>query len=355
MSVLISAAFANLLPASGVPSEIVFIPEGKNKITPRSHPEGIVVNLPPERGQEVAARFQLALQNRLGDNVKPWLDFEHTRKYPASGYPTAFRYQAGMGLMASVDWSGSGKTAIENKDVRYFSPEFHLDNDGVPEGIPERGPLGGLVTEPAFREIPPVTASDAEKTNEPTITTTAMKLLLAALNISPDAANAESAAITAVNSLRDTAARVPVLEQEVTDLKGKVTAAEATIKDGRKAQGEALFARAVAAGLAKADDAAKKAEFVEAAETDNKLAVKFQTERIEAAEGSREEKSHLSKPLVTASGNPADAKGDHAFIAEARKKVTAGLAKTEIDAFSLVASERPDLYEDYNKQFDTAD
>jgi hypothetical protein len=152
------AALDSALP-EGLATEIVFIPEGSHRITPQSHPKGIVVHLPPEKGASVAARLQEILEKRLQENVKPWFDFEHTRKFPASGYPTAFRYEAGRGVIATVEWSSSGRNAIDGRDVRYFSPEFYIDKEGVPNGVPERGPLGGLVTEPAFREIPAIAAS----------------------------------------------------------------------------------------------------------------------------------------------------------------------------------------------------
>ncbi len=153
---------AGLLPESA-PLEIVFIPEGSHRITPQSHPKGITVNLPPHRGQEIVARLQKSLENRLQQNVKPWFDFEHTRRFPAAGYPTAFRYEAGKGIIATVEWSASGSKAIEGRDVRYFSPEFHVDTEGFPVAIPEKGPAGGLVTEPAFREITPLAASHAKR------------------------------------------------------------------------------------------------------------------------------------------------------------------------------------------------
>ena len=348
MKILVSA-LASLLPETGVPEEIVYIPEGAHTITPLNHPNGITVNMPPEHGERVAKLLQAALDRRLAQNVQPWLDFEHTRKFPASGYPKSFRYEQGRGIIAAVEWSASGSRAIQGRDVRYFSPEFYLDDNGVPAGLPERGPLGGLVTEPAFREIPPVAASDAAEPNQtPIQPAKKMKLLLAALNISPDSADAESAAVAAVNGLKQTASRVTTLETEVSELKGKVTAAEGSLKEVRKQQGESLFQRAVAAGLAKNDDESKKAEFIQAAEADNKLAIKFLTERVVAAESSSIA-SPLSQPLVTASAGSNSVQGEPAFVTEARRLVTAGQAKDIDEAYGLVAASNPTAYGDYLK------
>jgi phage I-like protein len=58
--------------------------------------------------------------------------------------------------------TGAGKAAIEGKDFSYLSPSFLIDDNGIPSGLPERGPLAALVNEPAFREIPRIAASDAD-------------------------------------------------------------------------------------------------------------------------------------------------------------------------------------------------
>ncbi len=133
-----------------VPEWIVFIPEGRHWIHPQSHRGGTVVHMPAERGEKIAATFNAALaRHRVG----AWIDFEHTRKAPASGYPKEFRYEAGRGLLARIEWSSAGRRALEGGDVGYFSAEFYKDREGVPMGLPESGPIGGLVTEPAFGEI----------------------------------------------------------------------------------------------------------------------------------------------------------------------------------------------------------
>jgi hypothetical protein len=64
--------------------------------------------------------------------------------------------------MCSVEWSESGTRAVRGRDVNYFSPEVYLDSEGIPNGLPDKGPAGGVVCEPAFRNIPrlmPIAAS----------------------------------------------------------------------------------------------------------------------------------------------------------------------------------------------------
>lgn len=254
MSVLVSGSFANSLlcagasdkpDASKAPAEIIFIPEGSNRIFPLSHKEGVAVNLPPEQGESIAAALNDKLKARLDEDVAPWFDIEHTRKFPASGYPTAFRYEKGKGIMAAVDWSATGRKAIEGRDVRYFSPEFYIDDNGIPSGIPERGPLGGLVTEPAFRKIGAIAASDA-RDNQPTTTPIMSKLIFAALSISASADTAEADALKAIEKLKadhgtmtaadsDKAEQIAELKKKIAELEaeGADKMVKAAVADGR--------------------------------------------------------------------------------------------------------------------------
>ena len=158
-----NAALSIDVPATGtVPSEIVFIPEGEHRIRPsvNGKAEDVTVKLPPERGAAVAASLQAALDRRQRSNVRPWFDFEH-KAGAASALPTSFRYEPGKGIIAAVEWTEAGRKAVQGKDFSYFSPVFYLAADGTPEDLPERGPLGALVNEPAFREIPRIAAADA--------------------------------------------------------------------------------------------------------------------------------------------------------------------------------------------------
>ena len=62
--VLISSALACALRGEGAPDEIVFLPEGRHKLKPQSHPKGIAVKLSAEDGESVAAAFNEALARR---------------------------------------------------------------------------------------------------------------------------------------------------------------------------------------------------------------------------------------------------------------------------------------------------
>jgi hypothetical protein len=287
-NVLIFAALACALDdAAAAPAEFVFLPEGDHKLTPQSHPKGIRVNMPAEKGAAVAAAFNASLAKR--GSVPAWCDFEHSRKHPVSCYPTAFRYEPGKGIMAAVTWSKSGREAVEGRNVRFFSPEFYIGADGVPSGLPDRGPVGGLVTEPAFREIPAIAAADADEPNDsPSMST----LIFAALAITASATNAEADAVTKIEELKVTAGRVPKLEDELKTLKAEVKASKVKA-------GTALFERAVKAGIAKAADETAKAKYLSAAES-NELAFELLTEKVTAAEADETPEGDITRPIIQA-------------------------------------------------------
>ncbi|MCW1926286.1 hypothetical protein OKA05_27275 [Luteolibacter arcticus] len=298
--VLISSALACALRGEGAPDEIVFLPEGSHKLKPQSHPKGIDVNLPAEEGEAVAAAFNEALAKR--GNVKAWCDFEHTRRHPVSCYPTGFRYEAGTGIVAMVEWSKSGREAVEGRDARFFSPEFYIGANGVPSGLPDRGPVGALCTEPAFREIPAIAAADAEddpdrkdgsdRTDKPDMLMNSLLSLVSCGLLTDAEAAREGADQLASERLRvmcSEAAKVPALEKELADLKSER-------KDEKVRAGVALFDRAVKAGLAGAADEREKAKYLTAAES-NELAMQLLTEKVEAAEATG---ADITRPIISA-------------------------------------------------------
>lgn len=270
--ILISAAMTSAIAAeSGVPSEIVYLPEGEHDITPtvNGKAQRIKVRVPADKGEAIAAKLQAALADRQKQNVRPWFDFEH-KSGKASAIPTAFRYEAGKGIMASVEWTGAGKAAIEGKDFSYLSPTFLIDDSGLPSGLPSRGPLAALVNEPAFREIPRIAASDAD-THQPNDPPAMSKLIFAALAISAAAENAETEAVQAIDRLKVEAKeakdKLALIEAENKKL---IDAAETATK----ARHTSLVEAAVAAGKIAPKDEEMKASVLEVLAANESLGVK---------------------------------------------------------------------------------
>lgn len=314
MSILIQAAMTAALDAgAGVPSEIVYLPEGRHDITPTVNGKAkrITVNVPADKGIAIAASFQAALEKRKAGNVRPWFDFEH-KGGKAAALPTAFRYEPGKGIMAAVEWTGAGKAAIEGRDFSYLSPTFLIDDNGIPSGLPERGPLAALVNEPAFREIPRIAASDADSLTKPP--TTMSKLIFAALAINAAADNAETEAVQAIERLK----------VEAQEAKDKAATVEAENKklieaaaDATKARHTALVEAAVAAGKIAPKDEETKASVLEVLEANESLGIK-------ALDLLPVKFAAFEKPLVNASESAG--KGD----SESRVQAAQAKARAEL-------------------------
>jgi phage I-like protein len=341
MSILIFAALASSI--TGTPDEIVYLPEGEHQITATvdGKPKTITVKVPAAKGVEIAASLQKLLDERNRSNVRPWFDFEHKRGV-ASALPKAFRYEAGKGIMCSVEWTGAGRTAIEGKDFSYFSPEFYMGDDGMPDGLPTRGPLGGLVNEPAFREIPRIAASDAAVDHEPTKPPVMSKLIFAALAISAAAENAETAAVQAIEKLKSdhqtVSAKAASLEEENKGLKSKVEAAEAEAKKTRKDRAETLVKAAVADGRIAPKDEDKQTKFREKIEAGDTFAEEILAQLPKVNQG-------LDKAIVLAAdGKPVQASD---FEGKAKALIAAGDAKTFDEAIGLVVASDPTAYSKY--------
>ena len=195
MKSLVTCISATQLPPSA-PAEIVFIPEGENTINPfvDGKAKKITVRVPAHKGHEIAARMQTALQRRQGNTVRPFLDFEH-KNGSASALPKSFRYESGKGIMLALDWTGAGKAAIEGRDFSYFSPTFLIDDQGEPSDLPDKGAVGALVNEPAFRNLERIAASHAGREEM-----TGQELLLKALQEEAGETLEEVKAAAAVDS-----------------------------------------------------------------------------------------------------------------------------------------------------------
>ncbi|YCM47025.1 phage protease (plasmid) [Verrucomicrobiaceae bacterium 227] len=328
------------LPDAGQTASIVYIPEGVHSIRPcvNGKPQTVTISLTAESGERVAASFQASLAKRLAANVRPTFDFDHKDIGPASALPKRFYYEAGKGLMAEVEWTGAGRKAIESKDYSYFSPTFLMDDNGVPAGIPERGPLGALVNEPAFRDIPRIAASQAADPEHSIEEKPMSKLIFAALAINASATDAEADAVKAIEKLKTDHASVQAslvsVEQERDALKAQVEAAN-------KARAESLVKAAVADGRIAPKDEEKQTKFRDKIEAGDTFAEEMLAQLPKLNPGIDQVK------VTAASGEKLGDGGD--FMAEAKKLVTAGEAKTEEEAMGLIAARNPALYDSYTE------
>lgn len=278
MTRLISAAFRT--PLDGVaPAEFVFIPEGTHEINPsvNGEPGEITSVLTPEIGDAVAAKLNDDLKKRNEGDVVAWFDFDH-EKNKASARPKSFRYVKGKGIMVAVDWTESGKRAIEGKDYQYFSPEWLINkDDGTPAGLDEKGPYGGLVNEPAFRSGVKIAAKSngtSPEPNNPTI----MTKVFAKLGIDPAHQDAEHAAVSKIKAMEDeldkSKAKAEDSEKEVSAKDDAIKAKQDEI-DKLQAELDEMKAKAEAQAGEYAD------KEIEAAVNDGRIAAKDEDTKTE--------------------------------------------------------------------------
>lgn len=146
--------------------EMMYMPAGLQEITCS------IAGLPVHVQVMIDAQAASALEQQrqalaAQEGRKPYFDLGHTNEQ-ASFWPEQFFWRDGdkPGIYARGQWTDSGRRAIEGRDYRLFSPVFHVDN---PQKRPARvvcnaaakPNMGGLVNDPAFRNMAPLWGRDA--------------------------------------------------------------------------------------------------------------------------------------------------------------------------------------------------
>jgi hypothetical protein len=137
-------------------NEILFLPIGLHEITPVAG--GIGRPIKVKVGPEAAIAIEKQRASLMANGKRPYFDFNHDDNR-AAFWPKSFIWRNGEGVIASGEWSQSGKTAVEGKDFRAFSPVFHVDNKRAEAAVvickETADPnMGGLVNNPAFKDLP---------------------------------------------------------------------------------------------------------------------------------------------------------------------------------------------------------
>ena len=132
------------------PSQILYLPKGRSVINARVNGEPQTVAVDVDEG--VTGLLQADLKERLAQPVRPTGGFNHKRDGPASFIPTGFIWDDKRGVVLNVNWTKSGRDAIEGRDYSYFSPTFRIKED-KPTGLCQQGEVGSLTNSPAFEQI----------------------------------------------------------------------------------------------------------------------------------------------------------------------------------------------------------
>jgi phage I-like protein len=160
---LITSAYA--VPLNGeTPAEIMYMPAGRSTIRANVNgkPKQITVNVT----KDTVDTLQASLAKLFTEPVQPFIDFNH-KEDESAAVPTGFSW-SDEGIMLALDWTSAGKSAVEGKTYRYFSPTFLLSEAGEPTSLPDSGPVGALTNNPAFRRMKRITAAEAALTEEST-------------------------------------------------------------------------------------------------------------------------------------------------------------------------------------------
>jgi Mu-like prophage I protein len=150
-------AFANPQPintAGGVefspPSEIVWMPAGETMISAGGGADGegfLGTVLCDAQG---AADIQASYEEARASGLRVWLDFNHEDN-EASADIRGFRFDPARGIVAQVEWTKVGASALADKTYYSFSPAFLIDRESKrPVSLIQGHAAGGLVNAPAF-------------------------------------------------------------------------------------------------------------------------------------------------------------------------------------------------------------
>jgi phage I-like protein len=313
---------------NALPEDIQWMPPGKFTIhaAKGGKPWTGTVTVNESGAKRVADAFE-ALK---AAGRRPYIDFNHDGA-AAAGYVSAVRWGGDDpkkgGIRCTVQWSDRGGSAVQGREYGFFSPTFSVTKDGEVGGTFVN--MGGLVNEPAFQEITPVTGKQGSETmNE------LLKALFAAGIIK--AANAtEEEAVAAVQA-HDVAhkaqsGKITALEADLTSAKTKIEAA-----DKRRAEG--LVQQAVKDGKIAAKDSKTQSFYTNAI-----LASGADAEEILSGLAVRPE----FKTAVQ--GGEQRAQPEEGFEAQVKAKMAADSKIDFAEASAIAARENPESYKAYRE------
>lgn len=244
----------------GAPQWIMWMPGGTHTISARRKGKPVQIRVNVDRAGAESAERSLREHLSAG-RQRPFFDFAHEGK-AASAWPLEFSWRDGSdpGIYSRVEWSQAGAAAIVGKEFRAFSPTFFA-TDADPARI-DGCPLncGGLVNDPAFKEISPIWARHAaadsdndSKTNDGMDELTA-KTELAALQARITELETVNAELTAQAQSAETQAAIEAKDAEIAELKRRNDEVQREMQARRERDADALVASAVSRGAIAAKD-----------------------------------------------------------------------------------------------------
>lgn len=277
-------ALATGLP-DDLPEVIMWMPGGTHTITARRGSRPVTVSVLVDRHTAAAAQQSLD-EYMAASRQKPCFDFNHDEK-EAAGWPMEFFWSEAPepGVYARVQWSDAGRSAIQGRRYRSFSPTFDVDFAKNPAPIKARKLtfMGALTNDPAFRDIRPLWAkhagaqSSTNKNQDHTHRMTpeqiaALQAKLAEMEqenaaLKAQAATAESAEALKAKEAQHTQA-IQAKQAEVDAIKAQLASAQQAITAARQKDAELAVKAAVARGALPPKDEAIQAKWRSLIEAD---------------------------------------------------------------------------------------
>lgn len=254
------------------PEWIMWMPGGTHEITAERRGKPFTTTVLVDR--ETAAVMQQTLGSvTAAGPQRPFFDFDHDSG-AASAWPVDFAWReqsnTPAGVYAKVVWSKPGADAVTGKSYRAFSPTFFVD-DSKPARV-TGAPLnmGGLVNDPAFKQIAPLWARDANAstTTAETVTNRMNETELAALKANLQKLERENAELKAKATSSENADALKAKESNIIELRAQLKTAQDAITAQRKKDADTAVKAAVAKGQLPPKDEAIQAKWRSLIEAD---------------------------------------------------------------------------------------
>lgn len=339
---LIKALSGTALPelnGDTMPENIQWMPPGRHTIhvSRNGKPVALEVLVDASGAEAVAKSFD----SIKSSGRRPYIDFNHESREASAIVQSV--YWGGDdpktgGIRCKVEWTEAGAAAVKGKSYFSFSPTFFVSKDGKITGT--ETDMGGLVNEPAFTNISPITGKENNN-----IMNELMKALKEA-GITASESATESEAVSAVRAFASSQkTRTEALEARLTEANTKIEAAE-------KRRAESLVQAAVERGSISPKDEKVQAFYVKA--------ILSQGKDGEDALAALPVNAKFKSVITRKPGDEPESEAEAPEHDDAKAKFLAKASEIQSDASRKIGSdneaqivcarENPKLYRDYLAQ-----
>ncbi len=252
-------AFRREFSSTEPKAEIMWMPGGTHRITCGSSKGLVTKTVTVDKSTAIAAQKSLDGYLTASRN-RPYLDFNHEMD-EASAWVNGFTWRETPepGVYAQVEWSAAGADAIRGRSYRGFSPSFTVDANDPARVTGAPLCMGGLVNDPAFKQMAPLWARNAATMEDKDKQTTAAAQGAAANRTADGPVTVE--VLDASNALKAKDRELETARAETETLKAKLA-------ERSKADAQAAVQAAIERGALAPKDTTLHAKWQAAIEAD---------------------------------------------------------------------------------------